>query len=64
MPESVTILLEEFVLAREARHVRVQEGARRRRPTQAVLAEYREKLQNWVRPILHRGGGLTTPTRR
>jgi hypothetical protein len=56
VPESVQLLLDECILPKAKRDTSYEfkkllacDG-----PTQAVLAEYREQLQNWVRPILHR----------
>ena len=56
VPESVTLLLEEIILPRAKRDTSAEfkKVLAADAPTQAVLEEYREKLQNWVRPILHR----------
>lgn len=56
VPESLTLVLEEAILPRakrdmsgEFKKVLAADAA-----THAVLTEYKEKLQNWLRPILHR----------
>ena len=56
VPESVTLLLEEIVLPRAKRDMsgEFKKVLAADMGTQNVLAEYKEKLQNWVRPILHR----------
>ena len=56
VPESVQLVLEEYILPRAKRDTSAEfkKLLAADAPTQAVIAEYREKLQNWVRPILHR----------
>ena len=56
VPESVQLLLEEFVLPRAKRDTsnEFKKLLAADAPTQAVIAEYKEKLQAWVRPILQR----------
>ena len=56
VPESTQILLEECILpnARRDTSGEFRKVLQADQPTQQVLAEYRERLQAWVRPILRR----------
>ena len=63
VPESTQILLEECILPKAKRDTsgefkKVLAGDQ---STQAVLAEYREKLQNWLRPILRKERTIQNP---
>ena len=63
VPESTQILLEECILPKAKRDTsgefkKVLAGDQ---ATQAVLAEYREKLQNWLRPILRKERRIDNP---
>ena len=56
VPESVTIMFEELLLPRAKRDLsgEFKKVLAQDMGTQQVLQEYRDKLQNWLRPILHR----------
>ena len=63
VPESTQILLEECILPKAKRDTsgefkKVLAGDQ---ATQSVLAEYREKLQNWLRPILRKERRIDNP---
>merc|ERR1719424_1017170 len=63
VPESTQILLEECILPKAKRDTsgefkKVLAGDAQ---TQAVLSEYREKLQNWLRPILRKERRIDNP---
>ena len=63
VPESTQILLEECILPKAKRDTsgEFKKVLASDQATQAVLAEYREKLQNWLRPILRKERTIQNP---
>ena len=66
VPESMEILLQQCILPRAKRDnsAAFKKVLAADTATQAVFAEYRERLQGWLQPSCARSAASTTPTRR